>query len=732
MNLDPRTIVLITILSVLLTGGGLMAVSRGYLGQVRGTSEWAKATLLQALGWITVGALRGVLPDLVSIVAGNGLMLASLAWYLAILARFVDRRVHAFWVYGVAASGVGALAYFAQASPNLTARNIVISACVAALALKSAEVLWSGAAARRASHLFMAAILTLCGVFMALRAVVYLVWNPDPGSVAFAMNTINQISLLVFYVVAVLLTFGFILMCNDAYIAQQHQAEQALRASEEKFAKAFQSSPMFISISTLADGRYIEVNQGFLRALGRTRAEVIGHTSGDIGLWKNPGDRQRAIESLRQNHGVSGFEAELCKKSGESMVCEIWGDPIEINGAACIIWVTHDVSGRKRTESARASLEAQLRESQRMEAIGTLAGGIAHDFNNIIATILGNMELARQDVRGDPGRALESLQEIEKTGLRARDLVQQILSFSRREPATRRPIALASVVNESARLLRATLPARIALEVACQADVPDVLADATQIEQVPINLATNSMQALHGAPGRITFLLDTVLLDTALAEAQPELHAMLARYPGTTVRLRVSDDGNGMDAASMERIFEPFFTTKPMGEGTGLGLAVVRGIVQAHEGVIVAASAPGQGATFTIYLPVAGAEMGAMPDGSAISPVSTDAPTPGLDRARHIIYLDDDEALVFLVKRLLERRGYRVSAFGNQRAALDALRADPAAVDLMLTDYNMPGMSGLDVARVALTIHADLPVAIASASSTKHCAARPQVRECVS
>ena len=366
-----------------------------------------------------------------------------------------------------------------------------------------------------------------------------------------------------------------------------------------------------------------------------------------------------------------------------------------------MIWVTSDITERKAAEAARASLQGQLRESQKMEAIGTLAGGIAHDFNNIIATILGNTDLARQDA-GTNAAVLESLEEIRKSGTRARDLVQQILSFSRREPTQRKPLHPAPVVEAAARLLRATLPARVALRVDCDASLPAVLADKTQIEQVLINLANNAVQAMRDAPGHIDIRLDSVVLDAQTVLDHPELHDLHVGAPGRTVRLAVSDDGPGMQAETLARIFEPFFTTKPVGEGTGLGLSVVHGIVQAHEGAIVVASQPGKGTTFTLYLPIAAPMPG--------------VPAPGVPQrgGRHVLYLDDDVALVSLVKRLLERRGIRVSAHSSQRAALDALRADPAAFDLLLTDYNMPEMSGLDVAREARSIRADLPIAIAS------------------
>jgi len=221
---------------------------------------------------------------------------------------------------------------------------------------------------------------------------------------------------------------------------------------------------------------------------------------------------------------------------------------------------------------------------------------------------------------------------------------------------------------------------------------------------------------MQGGPGLLTIRLGTVMLDAALATLHPALHSMYEKTPGPTVRLAVSDNGPGMDATTLARSFEPFFTTKPLGEGTGLGLSVVRSIVQGHEGAIVVESAPGKGTTFAVYLPVA--LPGSSAGEPALAPAVADATesmshAAGEDR-QHLLYLDDEEALVFLVKRLMARRGFRVSGFTDQREALAAISSAPDSFDLLVTDYNMPGLSGLDVAREALKLRADLPVAIAS------------------
>ncbi len=383
--------------------------------------------------------------------------------------------------------------------------------------------------------------------------------------------------------------------------------------------------------------------------------------------------------------------------------------PLGIEGHGVVIAHTN-ITERKRAQAEREVFEVQLRESQKMEAIGTLAGGIAHEFNNVIATILGNARLATDDVQGN-ANAMESLGEIRKAGRRAADLVQSILAFSRREPNIRSPMAMAPVVEDAVSRLRPVVPAGIVLDLEIADDVPDVLANPNQVSQVILNLINNAMYAVRGAPGRISVRLDEVALDTAVLAAHADLRPLSARVSDRAVRLTVRDDGCGMGAAEVARIFEPFYTTKPVNEGTGLGLSVVHGIVEAHEGVITVDSTPGRGATFTIYLlPL---EKGFEPE-RAERDMAVPIPAPAAAADQQILYVDDDESLVHLLVRTLERVGYHVSGFTDASEALDAIRADPSRFDLVVSDYNMPGMSGLDVAREVRAIRAGLPVAVAT------------------
>ncbi|MEQ1518454.1 MAG: PAS domain S-box protein, partial [Usitatibacteraceae bacterium] len=493
-------------------------------------------------------------------------------------------------------------------------------------------------------------------------------------------------------------------------ITDRKRAEMALHESEERYRTLVEWSPEPVVVHR--DGNIIYVNPAAAKALGASSAqEIVGK---QLLEFVHP-DSRELVQARRKS--IAGGAADLPRAEvkyrrfdGTILIAAVQGTSIIFDGAPAMHISMRDITDHKRAEADRAMLEAQLRESQKMQAIGTLAGGIAHDFNNILATILGNADLARQDVGNYP-MALESLEEIRKAGARARDLVQQILSFSRRQPTDRKPCALAPVVEEAARLLRATLPARLALKIHCAPDVPAVLADATQIQQVVLNLATNAMQAITSGLGQIDIRLDAVTLDADFAEAHPALRTLHHAHPGRTVRLIVRDNGPGMDAATRERIFEPFFTTKPVDAGTGLGLSVVHGIVQAHEVVITVESEPGKGTSFTLYLPAA-AEDVAAPIAAPRAPASAvvDAAHAGL----HILYIDDNESLVSLITRMLERRGYRITGCCDQRKALAAIRADAESFDLVVTDYNMPGMSGLEVAREIRSIRGDLPVAIAS------------------
>jgi PAS domain S-box-containing protein len=349
----------------------------------------------------------------------------------------------------------------------------------------------------------------------------------------------------------------------------------------------------------------------------------------------------------------------------------------------------------------RWNLEQQLRESQKMDAIGTLAGGIAHDFNNILAAISGYTELAKMDCADNPGVSA-SLSHVLAANRRAADLVRQILAFSRRQEQKREPTQLRNVIEEALKLLRATIPATIEFQISLGAGTPAVLADASQIHQVIMNLCTNAWHAMKDRPGCLKVALEKVQFDRAQTGAHQGLVA------GQYACLTVSDTGKGMDKGTLERIFDPFFTTKGPGEGTGLGLSVVHGIIKSHDGVITVSSQPGKGTTFELYFPAYTSEISVATRGPATIPRGN---------GERILVVDDEEPLLDLEKQMLERLGYQVEAQASVAMALARVRDGFPRLDLVITDLTMPQMTGLEFSRNLMQICPGLPIILTTGFS---------------
>ncbi len=361
----------------------------------------------------------------------------------------------------------------------------------------------------------------------------------------------------------------------------------------------------------------------------------------------------------------------------------------------------NDITERKRVEEEKLLLEAQLRQAQKMEAIGTLAGGIAHDFNNILSAIYGYTELSLLDLpegsefRGNLVKILESAD-------RARDLVQQILAFSRQGEQDLAPIALSSLIKETVKFIRASLPATIEVRQRIETDAK-AAADPAQVHQLLMNLFTNAAHAMQEEGGILTVTLSELEIDSGFFASQPDLSV------GPYLQLTVGDTGCGMDRGVRERIFDPFFTTKTQPEGTGLGLSVAHGIVKGHGGAITVESTPGRGTLVSVYLPVV--------EAAAAAPEAPDARMPsGRER---ILFVDDEEFQVDIARQMLRRIGYRVSAYSGARKALARFRSDPRQFDLVITDMVMPEMTGDALSRELLALRPDIPVILCTGYSDR-------------
>lgn len=482
------------------------------------------------------------------------------------------------------------------------------------------------------------------------------------------------------------------------------QMTRQLAASERRYRRIVETASEGIWMLD-ADGRTRFANPALQRLLGVDETALQAQPCSD---FLDSADHAALLASA-DRPAPEPCELRLRRSDGGTLWARVSARRLtEEDGApAGLLAMVTDDSQRHADEDRRALLEDQLRQSQKMEAIGTLAGGIAHDFNNILAAILGNAALAEQDL-GPQHPARPRLGQITQAATRARSLVQQIVTFSRQQPQALLVQPLGPLLEEAARLLRATLPARVTLDLRIPAGPLPVAVDATQFQQVLLNLCTNAWHALPGGAGRITIGLAPGRPDGAKSRGdQP------ASQPDSWVHLWVQDDGCGMDEATRQRIFEPFFTTKPVGQGTGLGLAVVHGIVASHGGTITVDSVPGAGSTFHLLLPRAPA--------SAPAPADASGGTPGrLGQGQLVLYVDDDAVMGLMVESLLQRQGWRVVVVDNpQQALARALDADDPP-DLVVTDFNMPGESGLDLAQALRERRPGLPVIITSGYITDH------------
>jgi PAS domain S-box-containing protein len=458
------------------------------------------------------------------------------------------------------------------------------------------------------------------------------------------------------------------------------------RKAEERFYKAFHASPEPISIATASEGRYIDVNENFLLVTGYQREEVIGHTSADLGFWEQPQDRAALLEKLSKDGSVRDMEITFRTKSGEQRTALDSAELLDIAGEKCMLSIFKDTTEQK-------TLEKQLRQAQKMEAIGQLSGGIAHDFNNLLSVIIGYSQVLEDHLpQGDPLR--KNCEQITKAGQSAASLTRQLLAFSRQQVLEPRVLDLNAVVVHVEKMLRRLIGENIELTTALSPTLGRVKADQGQIEQVIINLAVNARDAMSNG-GMLTIETADVDLDENYVRRHP------LQPPGPYVLLTVSDTGEGMDADTQARIFEPFFTTKEMGKGTGLGLATVYGVVKQSGGFIWVYSEVGHGTAFKIYLPRT--EEG----------VGSDRPirsTTSLRGTETVLVVEDEVALREFTVTVLTDNGYTVIAAEHPDKAIELARQHRGLIQLLLTDVIMPGMNGGALATKLVSIRPEIKV----------------------
>lgn len=463
------------------------------------------------------------------------------------------------------------------------------------------------------------------------------------------------------------------------------------KKAEEIFHKAFNANPEPMTISTISEGRYIDVNEGFLRVTGHQRQDVIGSTSVSLNFWDKPEDRLALVETLRKQGSAHNAEITYRTKSGEQRTALDSSEIIEIGGQKCMISILRDTTEQKH-------LEKQLRQSQKMEAVGQLTGGIAHDFNNMLGVIIGYSEAIEERLSGNEPLQ-KKCQQITKAAQSAASLTRQLLAFSRQQVLEPKFLDLNSIVRNMEKMLRRLIGEDISFSTALGATLGSIKADQGQIEQVIINLAVNARDAMpQGGKLRI---------ETSWVELNGDYsRTHLPQMPGSYVLLTVSDTGVGMDAETQARIFEPFFTTKEVGKGTGLGLSTVYGVVRQSDGYIWVYSEPGHGTTFKIYLPRTGQ--------AAELTKSNNRMARNVRGTETILLVEDEEALRELTRSLLADQGYNVLEAPRPDRAIEIARQYPGTIHMLLTDMVMPGMNGKVLAETLASIRPEMKVVFMS------------------
>ena len=481
--------------------------------------------------------------------------------------------------------------------------------------------------------------------------------------------------------------------------SKSQQAEEALQESEENYRNLFENASETIFVAQ--DGKIVFLNPRTTMVFGCSGEELVSRPFIEF-IYLDDRDLvfDRHVRRMKGEEIPHLYPFRIIHGDGNVRWVELNVIRIYWKGKPATLNFLTDITERRQAEEEKQKLEKHLRRSEKMEAIGTLAGGIAHDFKNILGAVMGYTQLTQFDLpKGSPLHY--NLDQVLKASVRARGLVNQILSFSRQGEQEQRPIHILPVVKEALKLIRASLPKSIEIKKELDLKEDTILGDPTQIHQVIMNLCTNAAQAMQGGKGLIDIHLEEIALSKEDLKAFPKL------IPGSYLRLSVVDTGEGIDPAILPRIFDPFFTTKELGKGTGMGLAVVHGIVKSHKGEIAVYSEMGIGTTFRIYFPQI--------DRSIVSEEEAKKPLPTGEES--ILFVDDEPGIVEPMVQMLKILGYNISGRVSSQEALEAFKARPNQFDLVITDQTMPHMNGAELAQEILKIRPDIPIILCSGFS---------------
>jgi len=478
-------------------------------------------------------------------------------------------------------------------------------------------------------------------------------------------------------------------------ITERKRTEEALRKSEEKFVKAFNTAPAVMAIITLSEARYVEVNGAFVEISGYSRAEVIGRTVLELNLLENPQDLERLVQMLVTQGNVRDEECRFRIKNGEVRVGLISAERIDVEGEPCVIYLSLDITERKQ-------MEEKFLRAQRMESIGALAGGMAHDLNNILAPIMMSASmLSEKKLAAETRRQLIS--GIEEAAQRGANIVNQVLTFARGVKGQHAVLDTQVLATQIGQIVKETFPKSIVFSLSLpETPLWNITGDSTQLQQVLLNLCVNARDAMPNG-GPLNLSVENYEVDSTFAFMVPEAK------PGCYVRFRVADTGTGMDKAIVDRIFEPFFTTKEPGKGTGLGLSTVMGIVRSHGGFLKVETAPGKGSAFQVFLPAT--------TDAASQAGEPDQPSVSRGHGETILIVDDEPEIVQIIATVLKQNGWTVLTAADGLEGVAAFLNYSGQIKALVTDMVMPNLDGLGLIRSIRKLAPDLPILVSSGYS---------------